>query len=425
MGRRRPWIGLATLLALAGCSMRLPSPVDDLRKATWGQGDETVSDAPSPVAVPPGTPDAPPAVTPVATAPVKPAPAPAVPAEPAKPADRVQLGRQPLRLPFPEADAQPLSLRRSDEPRLRIGQGALLLPDVGGSPALVTPRATSQENASGTARLSVSGAKPLSIGVGASPRLDGLDAGSPGPVADGQPGLVVSGGPSPRVTPAMPLELALVRTSGGMATGESISPKAEVPLAPPVAGSGSHLAPALPEIGPPSSSATSITSTSGNLSVAKAKPIPGVAELASPALPVTDGTQLGASVTSTPIAVTVGTLSAVAATDTSRAPVLSPGSVVHAGTGSLSVVTVKPGAASVIARGPSDALPMQVSGVSPVDASAAASDSLTSGGLAQAAAEAPEVSARREAERRAREAESREHGSALTRWLRDHLPFFF
>lgn len=425
MCRRRPWIGLATLLALAGCSMQLPSPVDELRKATWGHADDTASDAPAPVGVPTGTPDAPPPVTPVATTPVEPKPVPALPSQPTKSEDKTQRARQPFRLPLPESDTQPLVRPRSNEPRLKIGQGTLHLPEAGGSPVLVAPQAVSSGDSSEAARLSIPGAASLNTDTTSSPRLGLLDTVLPAPANDTPSGLAISRRSTSPTSPARSLEFSLDRADSSQADDSSQSLRTVVPPVDPISGSGSTVAPTLPDVGGLSLVANANQSGAQNLGVTEAKPIPGIAELASPSVPISKRHQPKANGPSDPLAIAVEPATVAARSGEARAPLLSPSAGVFASVGSPSVVPVKPGAALVATTGTPNTVTVQVPSSAPVTSATPSRESVRSDSLTQASVESLEETAQREAERKAREAERREHGSSLTRWLRDHFPFFF
>jgi len=172
MYQSRPWLSLAALLALAGCCMSPPSPVDGVPYGGWGEG-QTSPDRgppPEPVSVPADAPSAP-AIprekSPTAVEVKKPsedpspAPAPVTSAKvvPTKPAIAVDPLRQPLRLPLPPIDRSPaLSLDKGAPvggvdagspriiavpgPTITAGSGlAPALGDVTGQPS--TPKASS------------------------------------------------------------------------------------------------------------------------------------------------------------------------------------------------------------------------------------------------------------------------------------------
>ncbi len=158
MFQSRPWLSLAALLALAGCCMSPPSPVDGVPYGGWGEG-QTSPDRgppPEPVSVPADAPPAP-AIprekSPTAVQVKKPsedpspAPAPIAPAKvvPTKPAVAVDPLRQPLRLPLPPVDRSPaLSLDKgapaggvdSGSPRMGAVPGSTITAGSGLAPAL-------------------------------------------------------------------------------------------------------------------------------------------------------------------------------------------------------------------------------------------------------------------------------------------------
>ena len=118
MNQRRPWFSLAALLALAGCCMSPPSPVDGVPYGGWGD-DTSLPDRgtpPEPVSVPADAPLAPaiptekrpvPVDTPKTTPDTKGATVGSTKTPPAKPPVTVDPLREPLRLPLAAIDRSP------------------------------------------------------------------------------------------------------------------------------------------------------------------------------------------------------------------------------------------------------------------------------------------------------------------------------
>lgn len=120
MYQSRPWLSLAALLALAGCCMSPPSPVDGVPYGGWGEGATSPDRGPppEPVSVPadaPSEPSIPRPKNPTATEVKKspedslsvPSSAPSAKVVPVKPAIAADPLRQPLRLPMPAIDRSP------------------------------------------------------------------------------------------------------------------------------------------------------------------------------------------------------------------------------------------------------------------------------------------------------------------------------
>lgn len=198
----RPWLSLAALLALAGCCMSPPSPVDGVPYGAWGE-ESTSPDRgppPEPVSVPVDAPSettdrkesTPPAAE-IAKPSVSPSPA---PVSLAKPSIAVDPLRQPLRLPLPAIDRSPaLVLDRGaplgvfDSGSQRIGQlpgptlanGTGLAPslgDVAGLPSTIKPSSAGLNSTLGSPSPSEKNS-PISLGQLdslSSPRLDGSNA---------------------------------------------------------------------------------------------------------------------------------------------------------------------------------------------------------------------------------------------------------
>lgn len=202
MYQRRPWLSLAALLALAGCCMSPPSPVDGVPYGTWGEGSTSPDRGPppEPVSVPADAPSEPegrkenttPAVE-ITKPSISPSPA---PASPAKPVIAVDPLRQPLRLPLPAIDRSPgLALDKGtpigafDSGPQRIGvvpgpalaNGTGLAPslgDVAGSPSAFKPSSAGLNSTIGSPGTPEKNS-PISLDQLASrssPRLDGGSA---------------------------------------------------------------------------------------------------------------------------------------------------------------------------------------------------------------------------------------------------------
>jgi len=199
MNQCRPWLSLAALLALAGCCMSPPSPVDGVPYGAWGE-EATSPDRgppPEPVSVPVDAPSEPKECTPPPAEITKPSVSPSpAPVSPAKPAIAVDPLRQPLRLPLPAIDRSPgLALDKGaplgvfDSGSQRIGQlpgptltnGTGLAPslgDVAGQPSAFKPSSAGLNSTLGSPSPSEKNS-PISLGQLdslSSPRLNGTNA---------------------------------------------------------------------------------------------------------------------------------------------------------------------------------------------------------------------------------------------------------
>lgn len=434
MNRRRSWIGLAAGL-LVGCAMSPPSPVEDLLRGGWVSGG---SEAPEPVAVPPGTPDAP-RPSPVAAPAPPPAAIPGVPSgtvpgsdapkPDSKAAPRQDVGRQPLRLNVPLGDA--VALRELPQStRIPAGGAALPTSPGSGSPAL-SARAAAPLSFDDAARLELQptgvrgsmatlpAAPPLEVGAsdvrpegaavvirpslertspssqptGRSPGL-GLDVPSiPAGRVDARPGLSVSRADAPASPSADPLHLGM-RSEAAMPPSAA-SEGAHVPAPPnaaPVAGLDAGGSPRLGQL-PGDASADRATTAVARIG----------APADAPAITVTPG---GTAPRASAVVVHVASAAVSAATTSA-------------------VVTVEPGRAAVASPGASPA-PAKLPAPSDAPGTVAphgAGGAIATGAFDDAARSSGDP--RRQAERQALEDERRAHGSALRRWLESHFPFLF
>lgn len=440
MRRRRPWIGLAALLALGGCSMGLPSPSDD----GLGGGSAAVT-APEPVGVPPGTPDAPPSpdstkpvdLTPPASSPA-PAPKPTTPAQPAPAAPtQASSGSRGLRLPLGSLDdpgSAPLANRRrvaERAPALRLGLGgpgravsegapgigldavASPLPVPGSSPALRVPGGRAEGLSSdglpgpgvtgapagasqdAVARLSVpdsavvagKSAAPFGLGFGSASPLSAVGGVSPGI----DPARIAPGSGLPSRSPAL--------AAGGSGTAGA-------------GGSGPLGLGSLPGVAQPDTT----LSARPQLDVAAAIPAPSPVAGVSPAL----GSLPGAPPPASPAAGTLGI----------AAPVAAPARVDSPQSGSARsslapVVSLAPGSAGAAANAPSQGPLAANLPAAPSSRSASPSAPLASGFIAGASEPDGDAASRKQAQQRAREDERRSHSSGMRRWFQDHFPFLF
>lgn len=410
MSSRRPWIIPAALLALGGCKMAPPSSVDDLIPAGWG-GRAPEATPPEPVAVPPGTPDAPrpPEVSPgpsaVTPVPVNP-PAPAAPA-PAGKSAKLDAGRQPIRLPLdlpvrlPDAprakpvaasvnlNALPEARRGDPSPQVPLAGPAVLDPGIGRSPSVAVPllpdaalreplpvglapgSAKVRPNLAGAASL-----RPLSV-----PTLDDIAAGrAPMQVTAGGARSQPAGhAPGLEVGSAAPLAaepfhtIALEPPAPGpipvTAPGGAIGLRVTAALA---ASSQVERGGALPIGEMPGASGAPVVSPAGN-GTSHSSPSPSL-----PGLPAPMASSAPASTVTLPSA---------------NGPVVGPSSP-RGGPG----VDVRP--ARPLSR-PAGAVAPSAPGVA-----------------------MPSAPDRPDASRRPRE-EARAGETALQRWFRDHFPFFF
>lgn len=435
MRRRRPWIGLAALLALGGCSMGLPSPSDD----GLGGGSAAVT-APEPVAVPPGTPEAPPPagptkpvdVTPPPPSPSPPSPVPPAPAMPAQ----ASSGRQALRLPLGALDepapASSATRRRLAEraPALRLGLADPTHPVSEGVPAIALDAASSPLPVPGPSpSLTVSGGRSAGLSSdGLSARVGvGAAAGASRVVAR----LTIPDSAVAAGEPAAPLGLGLGSASPlsadvGVSPGidaARIAPGSAQPSRSPTlvaAGSGAAGAAASVPLGagslPRAARSEATSSERPRLDVAAARPAPLPATGASPAL----GSLPGAPPPGSPAADPIGI--AAPATPPAQPASSQPGSP---SSPPARAVSLAPGAADATAAASEHGSVAVGLPGAPSSRSASPSAPLASGVIASASEPDGDAASRKEAQQRAREAERRSHSSGMRRWFQDHFPFLF
>lgn len=409
MTRRRPWIGLAALVALAGCSMSPPSPVDEVLRGGWGSGGE---EAPEPVAVPAGTPEAPrnAPVTPASVAPAPPAnPAPSAVAE-SKPPRKAD-GREPLRINVPLGQLPPA--QPVPEPA-RISSGGVALADstnpvspglsVSTSPlsgpvpsrwtleAGVSPSSGGLDGAGG--RIPTHGtAVPASDAPGRAPSV-GSGAGAlilPG--ASGAPVLgVAQADPTPSLaSPSLRLDPPLATSTLDAPKASSIA--AQVPAAATMAPSSAAGSPSIGQV-PATAPIASGPGVSARINVASATPAPSTAA------------EVSASTRSSAVELRSGSVS--------PASVAAPTAIPFEPGRRAASPSVAPGTAPAIAVSPAARV-----------ASHASDGTVASATIDPDTRGSADESSRLQAERRAREEELRSHGPALRRWLQDHFPFLF
>lgn len=389
---RRPWIGAAALLVLAGCSMSPPSAVDDLLPGGFGGGAPSAPRAPEPVAVPAGTPEAPRLVEPAQdkTPPAQPTPAPASPPA-ASPSASTEPVRRPLRLPIGLSEVSP------PPPRIPSGSPAAL-PGLGEA-------ATSVPLVARSPRLGAGEAEPLSVpGLSVAlpeptarpPHADGLSA------AALDPGFAnpLPGASAQRAS----LEVGLVQA---IASSSGQSPGLAVTGAAPVVVSSSA-----PFSIQPSDVSPRITARRGEV---VALPSPGVG-LAGVRAQASASPVIAPSTSPALVVPAAGQAQGVVAPSHGRALSVVIGEAATPevdATSRLSVHIVGAPRADLLAA--VNGVPVVVRGASPLPAAAHGQPVAASALQPSPAASAdPRAPANRQGD-----------ATVLTRWLRDHFPFLF
>lgn len=409
MTRRRPWIGLAALVALAGCSMSPPSPVDEVLRGGWGSGGE---EAPEPVAVPAGTPEAPrnAPVTPASVAPAPPAnPAPSAVAE-SKPPRKAD-GREPLRINVPLGQLPPA--QPVPEPA-RISSGGVALAN---STNPVSPGLSVS-----TSPLSGPVPSRWTLEAGVSPASGGLD-GAGGRIPT--PGTAVPASDAPGRAPSVDSGAGALILPG--ASGAPVLGVAQADPTPSLASPSLRLDPppatSMPDA-PKASSIAAQVPAAATKAPSSAAGSPSIGQV-----PAGAAASTGAGVRAQ-IHVAATTLAPNAAAEVSGS---TRSSAVELRSGSVSPASVAASAAIPFEPGRREASPSVLPGAAPAIAvspaatvaSPASDGAVTSATIDPDTRRSADESSRLQAERRARDEELRSHGPALRRWLQDHFPFLF
>lgn len=389
--------------------MSPPSPVDEVLRGGWGPGGE---EAPAPVAVPAGTPEAPrnDPVKPASVAPVPPPnPAPTAVAE-SKSARRTD-GREPLRINVPLGQLPPT--QAVPEPA-RIPSGGVALADSTNpvSPGLAVSPSTLSDQAHSRRTLDA-GVSPASGGLdGAGPRIPPpgssvavSDVSGRAPAADSAVSALVlpgaSGAPVLGVAQAGP-------------TGSLASPSLRLDPLP---------ATSMPDVPRASSIAAQAPAAATKAPSSSAGP-PSLGQVSDVAA-ISFGPDVSVRINVTSATLAPKTAAEVSGPTRPAAVVLNSGSVSPASVAASTAIPLEPvrrAASPSAAPGTPPAI-----AVSPV---ATAADPASDGAITSAVIDpdtrgSADESSRLQAERRARDEELRSHGPALRRWLQDHFPFLF
>lgn len=394
----------------------------------WTSGHDA---APEPVAVPEGTPEAPsPAPAPVPSATITPArsaqvtPVGSGPVNPAPQADPMSgKGREPLRLNVPIGE--PSAARAPSEPaRIDAAGDTLSLGTAAGPPSLSVPVPVPKpaESSRLDSRLG---------GVGASASFGGA-----APLPDHGPNQVASG---PSVSPAR-IQLDSATASGGSATDA------------PGARSGGRDGASFPGATTRAGLVISRTAAVGSgqapslhLGLLADVPAPvgtqaSPAQVRTPASPSLPGSPGGGRLSADGHASSVAGMSesqsstrrlgvgdaTTASASRASSSALQTGTSKVRSDAAANVLPIQPGASTALHLAAGHDVPVDVTVPGPATTASRQGDQpLTSGAYDVGSTGSRDESARLQAEREARDEERRNHGSALSRWLRDHFPFFF